>query len=408
MKNALVLGAGTAGTIMANRLADRLPEGWQVTVVDKDDAHVYQPGLLLLPFGVYSAEELVRSRAGLLDRSVRFVKAEIDRLDTEGRRVHLADGAELPYDILIVATGVRLSPEDTEGLTGEGWYDTAFDFYTLEGAAGLARKLANFTSGRIIVDTADMPIKCPVAPLEMAFLLDAHFRERGVRDKVEIVYATPLEAAFTKPKASALLGTMMSDRDIEVVTDFVAGSADGAARKLVAYDGRALDYDLLVTVPLHNGVAAVSSSDLADPGGFVMTDKHTLQSRVRPEVFAIGDATDCPTSKAGAVAHFQAEVLIDNVLRYIDDLPLRPDFDGHANCFVETGHGKALLLDFNYTTEPLPGRFPLPGLGPFTLLEDSAVNHWGKLGFRWIYWNVLLKGGDLPLDHRMAMAGKWS
>jgi sulfide:quinone oxidoreductase len=408
MRHALVLGAGTAGTIMANRLADRLPEGWQVTVVDKDDAHVYQPGLLLLPFGVYSAEELVRSRAGLLDRSVRFVKAEIDRLDTEGRRVHLADGAELPYDILIVATGVRLSPEDTEGLTGEGWYDTAFDFYTLEGAAGLARKLANFTSGRIIVDTADMPIKCPVAPLEMAFLLDAHFRERGVRDKVEIVYATPLEAAFTKPKASALLGTMMSDRDIEVVTDFVAGSADGAARKLVAYDGRALDYDLLVTVPLHNGVAAVSSSDLADPGGFVMTDKHTLQSRVRPEVFAIGDATDCPTSKAGAVAHFQAEVLIDNVLRYIDDLPLRPDFDGHANCFVETGHGKALLLDFNYTTEPLPGRFPLPGLGPFTLLEDSAVNHWGKLGFRWIYWNVLLKGGDLPLDHRMAMAGKWS
>jgi sulfide:quinone oxidoreductase len=123
-------------------------------------------------------------------------------------------------------------------------------------------------------------------------------------------------------------------------------------------------------------------------------------------VFVLGDATDLPSSKAGAVAHFQADVLTDNILRAIGGRPLAPDFDGHANCFIETGHGKAMLIDFNYTTEPLPGKFPLPGIGPFTLLGESEVNHWGKLAFKWIYWNLLLAGRELPLEHRMTMAGK--
>ena len=136
------------------------------------------------------------------------------------------------------------------------------------------------------------------------------------------------------------------------------------------------------------------------------TDKHTLAARGLDRVFVIGDATDLPASKAGAVAHFQSDVLVDNLLRAIAGRPLVPEFDGHANCFIETGHGKAMLIDFNYTTEPLPGKFPLPGLGPFTLLGESEVNHWGKLAFKWIYWNLLLAGKELPLDHRMLLAGK--
>ena len=177
---------------------------------------------------------------------------------------------------------------------------------------------------------------------------------------------------------------------------------------LEGYDGRTVDYDLLVSIPLHAGAEVIADSGLGDDSGFVPTDRHTLRSQQWPDVFVLGDATDLPSSKAGSVAHFQAEVLTQNVLRHVEDRELLPDFDGHANCFVETGYGKAILIDFNYDTEPLPGNFPLPGFGPFRLLGESHTNHWGKLGFRWVYWNLLLKGRELPIDHRMVMAGKWS
>jgi sulfide:quinone oxidoreductase len=258
------------------------------------------------------------------------------------------------------------------------------------------------------LNIVDMPIKCPVAPLEFAFLADAFFTQRGLRNKVELTYVTPLEGAFTKPRASALLGDLLNTRGIQVVPDYNVAEVDGQRRVLKSFDGREVDYDLLVTVPLHGGAEVISRSQMGDAGGWLPTHMHTLQSTQFANVFALGDATDLPSSKAGAVAHFQSEVLFENLLRFIDDRELEPGFDGHANCFIETGHGKAMLIDFNYDTEPLPGRYPLPGIGPFTLLEESAVNHWGKLAFKWVYWNVLLAGKELPLDHRMLMAGKWT
>lgn len=409
MKKLVILGGGTAGTMMAARLARALaPSAWSITVVDRDDDHIYQPGLLFLPFGQSRVEEIVRPRRRLLPEGVTLDLGGIERVEPDIRRVYLSDGRVLDYDVLVVATGTRLEPDATDGLTGVGWKRSIFDFYTLDGAVGLAAALDRFERGRLVLNVVEMPIKCPVAPLEFLFLADAFFTERGQREKVEIVYATPLEGAFTKPRAAAAFGDMLARRGIRVEPEVTVASVDGEARVLNAYDGRAIDYDLLVTIPAHRGAEAVSRSGMGDDIGFVPTDKHTLQSLAFPEVFALGDATNLPSSKAGAVAHFQSEVLVENVVRFIDGRPLLPAFDGHANCFIETGFGKAMLIDFNYTTEPLPGRFPLPGVGPFTLLEESRVNHWGKLGFRWVYWNLLLRGEELPLDHRMAMAGKWS
>jgi sulfide:quinone oxidoreductase len=409
MKNLLILGAGTAGTMMAARLRRVLaPRDWAITLVDRDDLHVYQPGLLFLPFGTSKEEDIVRPRSRVLPEGVELCLGELDRILPDARRVHLQDGRALTYDLLIIATGVEIDPSATEGLDGEGWRSRMCDFYTLEGARALARSLAAFKGGRLVVNVAEMPIKCPVAPLEFLFLADAYFTERGLRGAVEIVYATPLEGAFTKPRASAALGGMLQARNILVEAEWSASSADGSAGVLRSHDGRALDFDLLVSVPVHRGAAAITRSGLGDPMGFVPTDKHTLQTLAHPDIFALGDCTNLPSSKAGAVAHFQSEVLVENVVRYLAGQDLLPAFDGHANCFIETGFGKAMLIDFNYQTEPLPGRFPLPGVGPFTLLEESHINHWGKLAFRWVYWNLLLRGEELPLDHRMLMAGKWS
>lgn len=402
MTRFVVLGAGTAGTMIANRLARRFAPGIAagtdaVTVVDRDNRHLYQPGLLFVPFGELDLGQIEKPRAAQLLPGVQFVQAGIDRLDAAENLVHLERGDTLPYDVLVVASGSRIQPEETEGLTGPGWRERVFDFYSPEGAAALATRLADFRAGRLIVGFVDLPIKCPVAPLEFAFLADAFFTRAGCRDAIEIVYLTPLDDAFTKASCSRALRHLLADKRIHLVTDFSTGRVDGAAGRIESWNGRVEPFDLLVIAPLHGGDAFVQRTPgLGDDLGFVRTDPHTLQSAWRPNVFALGDATNLPTSKAGSVAHFEAELLERNLVRFVAGEPLAGDYDGHSNCFIETGHGKALMIDFNYDIEPQPGRFPSPTLGPLPLLEESRLAHIGKLAFRWVYWNLLLPGHDLP------------
>lgn len=406
MKSLLLLGAGMAGTMMANKLRKRLSRDWAITIVDRDETHVYQPGLLFLPFAIYRRQDIVRPRAGFLAEGIEFLVGEVDVVDPGAKTVRLSDGRSLSYDLLIVATGCRITPEATPGLVEAGWQESAFEFYTLEGADRLREALARWSGGRLVLNIAEMPIKCPVAPMEFLFLADHFFHEAGIRDRVELIYATPLDAAFTKPRAAQELGHLLESKNIRVETNFVTSRVDGEARVLHGFGDRALEYDLLVAVPIHAGAEWIARSGMGDDFGFLPTNKHTLQVEKYDGVFALGDTTDLPTSKAGSVAHFQGDVLLENVERYLQGVELRPDFDGHANCFIETGYGKGLLIDFNYEVEPLPGKFPLPGVGPFSLLKESAVNHWGKMGFKWVYWNLLLTGQDLPLGHALSMEGK--
>ncbi len=407
-KQIVILGGGTGGTLMANRLRRAYDQSEiEIAVVDKDDRHVYQPGLLFVPFGLTRTEDIVRPRHRQLHRGISFHETEIERVSLDDDRVHLADGTVLPYDVLIVSTGTRLAPEETEGLEGPGWMERVFTFYTPEGAAALGEALERFDGGRLVVNIVDMPIKCPVAPIEFAFLADWHLRERGIRDRTEIVLATPLDGCFTKPIASEHLTYLLDEKEIGLEVEFAAGEVDGNAGRLVSYDGREIPFDLLVTVPVHSGAEYVGCSPgLGDDLDFVPTDAHTLQSLARPNVFALGDATSVPTSKAGSVTHFEGELLTQNVRNFLAGAPLEASFDGHANCFIETGFGKALLIDFNYETEPLPGRFPSP-LGPMPLLQESRLNHMGKLMFQWMYWHLLLPGRDIPgISPQMQMRGK--
>ena len=372
MSRILILGAGTAGTIMANRLrnlyADDIRGGWTtITIVDQNDAHVYRPGLLFIPFGKTTPDQLVRPRRQQVHPDVTYVYERIDRVDVSEHKVHFIYGPPIGYDVLIVATGTRLVPHETEGLTGRGWQESVFDFYTLDGATKLAQKLADWPGGHLVIDVAAMPIKCPVAPLEFAFLADSFFTSRGIRDRVEITYVTPLDAAFTESTCSEALGQVLAEKGINLVTDFSAGRVDGRHGALYSIDEREIPFDLLVTVPLHRGAEFVSRSPgLGDDRGFVITDPYTLQTKIASNVFAIGDATNVPASKAGSVAHFQAEVLTENVRRYLAIEPLKPNFDGHANCFIETG-----------------------------------------FAIRWMYWNALLRGHSIPgVGPRMSMWGK--
>jgi len=238
-------------------------------------------------------------------------------------------------------------------------------------------------------------------------LADWFFHEQGIRDRVELVYATPLPGAFTKPIAAKHLGDILDQKGVKVEPEFMVMEVNPDAKKIISYDEREVEYDLLVTVPLNMGDELIARSGMGDELNYIPVDKHTFLSPKYANVFVLGDAAAVPTSKAGSVAHFAVDCFAENFERYIDGLEMLPTFDGHANCFIESGFGKGLLIDFNYDVEPLPGRYPLPGVGPFTLLQESEMNHWGKMMFRWMYWNILLKGQQLPLPARMSMSGKW-
>lgn len=402
-KRIIILGAGTAGTIMANKLAKK----FDVTIIDAHPDHYYQPGFLFLPFKMAKISQIVKPKKKFITKRAIFLQAKVAKINPEINNVNLVDGTNIGYDLLIIATGSRIVPDEIEGLKGPLWQQDIFDFYSLDGALKLQEKLAKWQGGKLVVNIAEMPIKCPVAPLEFSFLADSYFKKRKMRDNVEITYVTPLTGAFTKPKASEKLGHLLNDRNIRVEPEFSIMEVNNVDKKIVSYEGREVPFDLLVTIPTNKGSQIIIDSGLGDELGFIDTDHNTLQSKAFSNIFVAGDATNVPASKAGSTAHFETDVLTENIQRFFNGQPLVKDFDGHANCFVETGGGKALLIDFNYEVEPLEGKFPFPVIGPMSLLKESRLNHVGKLAFRYIYWNMLLKARPIPfIPNKLKLSGK--
>lgn len=404
MKSLLILGSGTAGTILVNKLTGQLPDDWELRVVEPSVDHMYQPGFLFVPFGRMKPESLTRPTTSVLPSDVDRVVGAVRRVIPDTNTVELQDGTTIGYDLLVIATGTSPRPEETPGMTDQGWRETIHEFYSYEGAMALHKALDGFVGGHLVVHVCEMPIKCPVAPLEFAFLADDHFKQLGLRDGVTITYATPLSGAFTKPVASRVLSDMLSERDIKLESDFYVESI--GPNSMTSYDERTIEFDLLVTTPINMGASFVRESGLGDELDHVKVDPGTFLAIGHDNIFAIGDAANLPTSKAGSVAHFAADVFVENVLDLVAGRPMARRFDGHANCFVEAGDGKALLLDFNYDTEPLQGKFPVPWVGPMSLLKETRLNHLGKLAFERIYWNVLLPGKRMPVPTEMSMAGK--
>ena len=408
MKRIVILGAGTAGTMMANHLRHHLEADlWEIDIIDERTEHHYQPGYLFLPFDIYTPEDIIKPIKDYIPRGVNLINDSIDRVVPAENYVQMVNGDRLRYDLLIVATGAKIAPEEIEGMKGEEWQKSVFDFYTFDGALALRNKLREWEGGKLVVHITEMPIKCPVAPLEFAFLADSYFKDKKMRDKVEITYVTPMSGAFTKPKATAALEHLLEEKHIKIESDFAIEHVDNEQKMIVDYGGREIPFDLLVTVPTNKGDEVMARSGMGDDLNYVPTNKATLQSKNWENIFVIGDATNIAASKAGSVAHFEAEILTENILHYIKGEPMKDEFDGHANCFIETGGGKALLIDFNYTHEPVEGTFPFPGIGPLRLLKESRMNHMGKLAFRWVYWNMLLKGVHIPfVSSNMSEAGK--
>ena len=406
MRKILILGSGAGGTIVANMLRKELVESeWEITIIDRKEQHHYQAGYLFIPFGVYSENDVIKPKKEFIPKGVYFVVDNVLKINTDERRVETEKGDQYDYDWLVIATGRDIAPEEIDGMM-DGWRKDIFDFYTLDGALELYKKLKYFDSGKVVLNIAEIPFKCPIAPLEFVFMADWFFKVNGVRDKVDIELVTPLDNVFTKPVAAGILADFAAKKNIKVTPFFDLAQVNANEKTIESGKGEKVGYDLLVAIPPNVGDKALIESDVSDEVGFVPTDNHTLKAEKLDRVFVVGDTTNVPTSKAGSVAHYQAYTLVENLVREIDGNEAKPTFDGHATCFLASGFEKAILLDFNYDVEPLPGKFPFPGMGPFSLLQESLSNHWGKMMFRWVYWNLMMKGLDMPLEPQMNIAGK--
>jgi sulfide:quinone oxidoreductase len=405
MKKIVVLGSGAGGTMVATKLRQLLGENeWQITVIDNDETHHYQPGWLFVPFGVYTPEDCAKPKRDFIPQGVDFVLDEIagvhpDKREVEGRKDKYA------YDWLVIATGCRIMPEEVEGMQ-ESWRKDIHDFYTIEGAVELHKKLRYFDSGKLVLNIAEMPFKCPVAPIEFIFMADWFFNVQGVRDKVEIELVSPLGDIFTKPMAAKTFGSFADLKNLRFTGNFDLAGVNAKEKYIESYKGDQVNYDLLVSIPPNFGAQFIGDSGMGDPMCYVDTDHYTLKAKNYDNIYVIGDATNVPTSKAGAVAHYESDTVVENLVREIDGQEPKPTFDGHATCFICSGYERALLIDFNYEVEPLPGKFPFPGFGPFNLLGESSFNYYGKMMFKWVYWNMMLKGLELPLEPQFNMAGK--
>ncbi len=407
MRRLVILGGGSGGTMMLNKLHNTLDKDeWKITLIDQSETHYYQPGFLFIPFGVYNQRDVIKTKKEFYPIGVEIIISEANRIEPDKNRVILKNNAAISYDYLIISTGCGIAPKETEGLKDKLWQKSIFDFYTIEGATNLSKFLKHFDGGKVVLNITEMPIKCPVAPLEFLFLADSYFTERGIRDKVDLTFVTPLSGAFTKPQATAVLGDFLKKKNIHLIPDFSIERVDNEDKKIISYDDIKVDFDLLVSIPTNKGSEVIERSGIGDELNFVPTNKQTLQAKNFNNIFVIGDAADLPTSKAGSVAHYASDILFENFLAVIEGEKPQAKFDGHSTCFIESGFGKALLIDFNYDTEPLLGEFPLPVIGPFSLLKESFMNHYGKMMFRWMYWDFLLKGVELPIASLMSMAGK--
>ncbi len=405
----IVLGDGIGGMVVANLLAKHAQrDGMPVNVrlIGNSPVHTYQPGMLFLPFrkpGYRTLADIQRKNADFVGPGVEYLCETATAIDTKARTVRTDKGSR-KYDWLVLALGCRTVVDAVDGLA-ERWGKRAHGFYTPDSALKLADALDRFEGGDLLVDIAEMPIKCPVAPLEFVCLVDEYLTRRGIRSRTKLTLMTPLSGAFTKPICNEMLTDMLVAKGVEVVAN--APLAKVTDREASCPDGKTVPYDLLVAIPPHEGSTLIDDAGLGDGLGFGLTDRQTLKARKAERVFLLGDNTNVPTSKAGSVAHFQAEVVVHNLLREIAGKEPEPLADGHANCFIETGFGKAILVDFNYDIQPVPGKFPLPAVGPMTLLGETRLNHVGKLAFKPIYWHVLLPGRRIPLvGSRMSTRGK--
>jgi sulfide:quinone oxidoreductase len=368
----VIVGGGTGGTVLANRLTDRLDVELdhgdvEIVLVNDGEKQYYKPTYLYVPFGKKDVSEAAKPIEDLLPRRVDFRVGRVERVDTDSKRLQLADGNGLSYDHLVLATGANLALEEVPGLKEGGHY-----FYDPDGAERLQDELAEFREGHLVLSVIGVPHMCPAAPIEFVLMVDDWLAKRGLREDVELTYTYPIQRAHGMQSIADWVTPIFEERGVNLETFFNVEEVDPDEKVLHTMEGTEMDYDLLVAIPPHDGSDLVREAGLGEDG-WVDVDKNTLEAEAAEDVYAIGDVADVPTSKAGSVAHYEAGTVADRLASQVRGQTPTSTFDGKTVCFIETGMDEATFVEFAYGNEP-------------TLREPSKPIHWAKLGYNESYW----------------------
>ena len=367
----LVVGGGTGGTIVANDLARRLDkeiraEKVRITLLSASERHMYQPGLLYVAFGQMMPDELYRDQASLLESSIDFHVDPVTKFELDKNRVKTESGRIHEYDTLVIATGSRMMPGEIPGMT-EG----AHFFYTEETAVKMYKALREFEGGKIAI-TVGVPHKCPIAPVELAFSLHDYFKTRGIRDKVELKYHYPINRIHSIENVAIWAEPEFRRMGIEYETLFNVEEVDAENKIVKSLEGTEYQYDMLISIPEHHGMEVVERDELGQDG-WIPTDRFQLTMEGYDNVYVLGDTTNLPVSKTGSAAHFEAEVVAQNIASMVKiGAPVR-EYDGKVYCFIEAGHENATYAMFNYQNPP-------------DLKPPNKSMHWFKMSYNKMYW----------------------
>ncbi len=373
----VVIGSGDGGTFTANLLASALRREIRqgtvsVELLGEHLHHPFQPANLDIAFKGANPDKFVREEDGLLREGVKFAKDPATRIDLDEQSVATKSGRRINYDYLVIATGAVADPSKVPGLA-EG----SLNFHTgPEDSRRVWEALQSFKGGKVVVAIAGTPHRCPPSPNEAAFMLDEFFRERGIRDKVELRFVTPYPRAYPAEKLSKVVEPLFEEKGIETSTFFNFDSVDPSLHRIYSLEGESLDYDLLIAVPPHHGADVILNSGIGDADGWIPVDKDTMRMKDHGNVFAIGDATAIPVSKSGVVAHLQSVVVAHNMVSEIRGSADFVGYNGRINCPMEVGSRRAIFVSATYTSPP----------------EDqtpSLVKYYEKRSFGLIYWRAL-------------------
>jgi sulfide:quinone oxidoreductase len=371
MKKILIVGGGMGGTILANNLARRLTNELKtgktsITMLSASEKHMYQPGLLYLAVGRITPDELYRDQASLLEPGIQFHVDPVEEFKLDNNQVKTKSGKTFDYDIMAIATGSRMFPEGIPGMV-EG----AETFYTEESALKMFKTLQAFEGGKVVI-TVGIPHKCPMAPLEITFMLHDYFKDRGLADKVQLHYTYPIGRVHALENVAKWAAPEMDKLGIKYDTFFNIKEVDAANKVLKSEEGVDIKYDLLITIPTHKGMEVLEKNGLGQ-NGWIPTNKTKLNMEGRDNVFVLGDTTNIPISKAGSTAHFEADTLGENIAAIVKmGMPVR-EYDGKVFCFIEAGKDRASYAMFNYQNPPDPK-------------APTKAVHWFKMAYNKLYW----------------------
>jgi sulfide:quinone oxidoreductase len=381
MARIVIIGGGSAGIMAAARLRRELPmDEAEITIVERSDKHIYQPGFTLVVFGLEEPEDLVKPMKEVIPPGVNWIRDEVTNVNPDENYLETKDGKKVEYDYLVIASGAKLLFEEIMGVEENLGKNGVHTFYTLDGAIALRDAIREFDGGKLVLVQGPLPFKCPGAPLKLVLMADDYFRRKGIRAKSEITLTTTLPRPFTREPYGSKFDQIFHDRNINVVPTFNPKKVDVENKVVESYEGKTLEYDLLVVVPANSGEDYLEDSPLADPTNWVTADKHYLVHDKYPNVFAIGDCANYPTSKTASGARKQAEVLTKNLIAKIKGEEPKARYTGHIICPILTRFGRALFAEFDYEKS----------ISPAHEMWSSWVIKVHML--RPLYWSMMLKG----------------